>query len=290
MRKILSVILSCLLVFGVSCIAFTNAAAATFFTYNGYEYLVTTEGDAVICEYNGTKTNIVIPEAILGHNVISIDGGAFSYNLKLTSVSFTKAIHLKSIGKGAFQGCSSLKSLVLTPSVTSIGQSAFQGCTSLKSLDLGETITTIPAQAFYECTALEEIKIPDNISSIGYYAFGKCTALKKAYVSYMVSQISDSFYGCPNLTVFGFKDTSAQKYAEANNIPFVCLNGDKDFDVNGDSFVDIRDVTIMQKYIVEILVYDKDDYVLFEKLDANSDGEFNVRDVTFLQRLLVGLL
>lgn len=289
MRKILSVILSCLLVFGISCTAFTNVAAATYFTYNGYEYLVTTEGDAIICEYSGTKTDIVIPEAILGHNVISIDSSAFSYNSKLISVSFTKAIHLKNIGRGAFQGCSSLKSIVLTPSITSIGQSAFQGCTSLESLDLGGTITTIPAQAFYECTALTEIEIPDNISSIGYYAFGKCTALKKAYISYMITQISDSFYGCTNLTVFGFKDTSAQEYAEANNIPFVCLNGDKDFDVNGDSFVDILDVTIMQKYIVELIVYDKDDYVLFEKLDANSDGEFNVRDVTFLQRLLVGL-
>ena len=289
MRKIFSVILSCLLVFGVPCAAFTNVAASSYFTYNGYGYLVTTDSDAIICDYNGTKTDIVIPENILGHNVISIDNSAFSYNLNLTSVSFKKAIHLKNIGKGAFQGCSSLESLVLTPSITSIGQSAFQGCTSLESLDLGETITTIPSQAFYECTALKEIEIPDNVNNIGYFAFGKCTSLKKAYISYMVSQISDSFYGCSHLTVFGYKNTSAQKYAEANNISFICLNGDKDFDVNGDSFVDIRDVTMMQKLIVKLLEYDEEDYTLFVKLDANSDGEFNVRDVTFLQRLLVGL-
>lgn len=289
MRKIVSVILLCLLFLGVSCTAFTNATATSYFSYNGYGYITTTDGDAVICEYTGTKTDIVIPETILGHNVISIDNSAFSYNLKLTSVSFAKAIHLKTIGRGAFQGCTSLKSLVLTPSIISIGQSVFQGCTSLESLDLGETITTIPAQAFYECTALEEIEIPDNINSIGYLAFGKCTALKKAYISYMVSQISDSFYGCPHLTVFGFMNTSAQGYAEGNNISFVCLNGDKDYDVNGDSFVDIRDVTRMQKILVNIIAYDKDDYALFEKLDANSNGVFDVRDVTFLQRLLVGL-
>ena len=289
MRKILSVILLCLIIFGVSCTAFTNVAAATYFSYNGYEYLVTTEGDAVICEYTGTKTDIVIPEAILGHNVISIDNSAFSYNTELASVSFSKAIHLKTIGRGAFQGCSSLKSLVLTPSITSIGQSAFQACTSLESLDLGETITTIPAQAFYECTALKEIEIPDNINNIGYYAFGKCTALRKAYISYMVSQISDSFYGCSYLTVFGFKNTSAQMYAQANNIPFVCLNGDKDFDVNGDSVVNTIDVTVMQRYLAEITEYDKEDYVLFDKLDANSDGKFDILDATFLQRLLVEL-
>ncbi|MGN0818499.1 MAG: leucine-rich repeat domain-containing protein, partial [Candidatus Coproplasma sp.] len=130
---------------------------------------------------------------------------AFYYNSYITEVNLPET--LMSIGSSAFNGCSSLESLVVPDSVTSIGQSAFRSCNSLKSLTLpfvgqsyrynaylaynfgassaesysyipdslvSVTVTTadtVGNKAFYYCRNLTEINIPDSVTSIGAYAF-----------------------------------------------------------------------------------------------------------------------
>ena len=71
---------------------------------------------------------------------------------------------------------SSLKTVVITGG-TSIGKFAFDGCTSLTSVTIPESVTSIGNYAFEDCTSLTSITIPDSVTSIGNYAFEGCSQL-----------------------------------------------------------------------------------------------------------------
>ncbi|MDE5798341.1 MAG: leucine-rich repeat domain-containing protein, partial [Treponemataceae bacterium] len=61
------------------------------------------------------------------------------------------------IGNGAFEGCTSLTSVIIPDGVTSIGSSTFEGCTNLTSVTIPGSVTEIGWQAFYRCTSLESV-------------------------------------------------------------------------------------------------------------------------------------
>jgi hypothetical protein len=53
---------------------------------------------------------------------------------------------------------------------------------------------------------------------------------------------------------------------------------------NGDGYLDIRDVTIIQKYVAKIVT---ESDIKIENADYNGDGEINVADATAIQHFLV---
>lgn len=122
-------------------------------------------------------------------------------------------LKVKSIGKGAFGGCSDLKSVVLPNGLTSIGGYAFYKCSSLPNITIPESVTNIEWTAFYGCNGLVEIKVSDNnpnYASDGGAVFDK-RKLNLIYFSkgrsgeYEVpsgvrSIKAYAFYGCKNLT------------------------------------------------------------------------------------------
>jgi hypothetical protein len=55
--------------------------------------------------------------------------------------------------------------------VTSFGWGAFQGCSSLTSIVIPDGVTSIGGIAFEGCSSLTRIVIPDSVTSIGDYAF-----------------------------------------------------------------------------------------------------------------------
>lgn len=91
------------------------------------------------------------------------------------------------IGRGAFQDCTSLKSITIPESVNEIESYAFDGCTSLKSITICEGVVRIAHRAFRGCTSLQSIIIPASVTVLGNenedeegcFLFDGCTSLKK---------------------------------------------------------------------------------------------------------------
>ncbi len=81
------------------------------------------------------------------------------------------------IRRYAFRGCSSLTSITIPNSVTNIGYSAFSGCSSLTEVTIGESVTTIDTDAFRGCSSLAEVTIPNSVTNIGNDAFSYCSKL-----------------------------------------------------------------------------------------------------------------
>ena len=73
------------------------------------------------------------------------------------------------------EGC---KTTTIPLSVTSIGRSAFEGCTSLMTIDIPEGVQTIHVYAFGRCSGLEHITMPSTLTLIGDSILAGCPNLK----------------------------------------------------------------------------------------------------------------
>ena len=96
---------------------------------------------------------------------------------------------------------SSLKTVILSNSVTSIGYSAFYGCSKLTSITIGNRVTSIGRKAFEGCSGLTSITIPNSVTSIGENALAYCSGLTSITIPYSVTSIGNwAFYNCSGLT------------------------------------------------------------------------------------------
>ena len=91
---------------------------------------------------------------------------------------------ITTIAENAFTNNSVLTQVTIPDSVTSIlgsaenGKGAFSGCTALKTVNIGNGVTHIGAYAFKNCVALNEITIPANVQFVSDYAFQNCLGLE----------------------------------------------------------------------------------------------------------------
>lgn len=91
----------------------------------------------------------------------------------------------------------------LPAGLVAIGDSAFEG---------------IPA---------ERVEITENVTSIGARAFADCEKLTALVIPATVEHIDDTaLAGSENVTIYGETDSEAQRFAEANSIPFVPANAE----------------------------------------------------------------
>ena len=89
----------------------------------------------------------------------------------------------KVIASGAFEYCSSLKSITIPYGVTSIGSEAFYGCSSLASITIPDGVTNIGKETFLGCLNLTSVSIPDSVIEIGDNAFYQCDNLTQINVA-----------------------------------------------------------------------------------------------------------
>ena len=207
-------------------------------------------------------TSITIPES-----VTSIGRFAFYNCTSLTSITIPEGV--TSIGDEVFENCTGLTSVTIPESVTNIGDYAFRGCSGLTGIwvdannpaycndDSGvlfnknktsliccpavfsgtyavpESVTYIGWHAFDNCTGLTSVTIPEGVTRIEYDAFDGCTGLTSVTIlnpDCSISSYSGSTLGSSGTTtIIGYKDSTAQTYAEKYGYTFKqysdCANG-----------------------------------------------------------------
>ena len=126
--------------------------------------------------------------------------GDYAFNsTKITTLDIPQTV--KSIGKNAFAGCSSITSEVVIPEgITTINEYTFSGCSKIPSIKIPEGVTEFGANTFYNCSSLKEIEIPSTVNKLGDYAFASCSSLKEILIPKGVTEIpNNTFRYCGSL-------------------------------------------------------------------------------------------
>jgi len=137
---------------------------------------------------------------VLSASLKTIGNGAFFGCSGLTRITFPSS--LTSIGTSAFQNCSGLTGITFPASLASIsiGTYAFASCSGLKSITLPVGLKSVSEGAFISCSGLTSITLPVGIASIGNYAFRDCSGLTSVTLPAGLKSIGGwSFRDCSGL-------------------------------------------------------------------------------------------
>ncbi|MBR5372797.1 MAG: leucine-rich repeat protein [Oscillospiraceae bacterium] len=236
---------------------FYNCKALTEITIPG---TVTVIGDYAFYRCNALVT------ADLPAGVKHIGTDSFYDCEKLASVELPAG--LEYIGKGAFADCSKIPAVTVPGSVKIVHAGAFSQCTKMKTVVLSEGVEILEETAFGYCYAVDSFTFPSTIKEIGDWALAEARSLR---------------------AITGYEGTVAEEKAALMEKKFISLGKAGEpaavkGDMNGDGAVNLKDVTILRRYIAGgwTVVLDE------TAADINGDGKVNLKDVTLLRRYIAG--
>ena len=162
-----------------------------------------------ICVENWSSDGIGLTEEDAA--AVTTIGSAFSQNKEITSFDefryFTGVTSIRadwdnstSAYKGAFAGCSNLKTISLPNSLVNLGQFSFYNCTSL-SVDITDmllNLTSIGEYAFYKCPITGKVVMP-NITSLGRAVFYQSNVTEASDIggaTKLLGAQTGAFYNC----------------------------------------------------------------------------------------------
>ncbi len=140
-----------------------------------------------ITDCSSAATEVAIPSEINGYSVVSIGKSAFESCDKLISVSIPDSV--TTIGSCAFQNCSSLTSITIPGSLKRVyghyreyedslsRRGWFEGCSSLREIIIQEGVTAIDDKAFANLPYLYKVVIPESVTEIGNAVFSGCFSM-----------------------------------------------------------------------------------------------------------------
>ncbi len=157
-----------------------------------------------------------IVNAILGDSLQSIGSMAFYNCTNLTSIEIPDSV--TTIGASAFEKCTSVENIILPSSLTSVEYGAFSNCGLIETLTINCSFDVLATDTFYNDTFLNVV-LDENITSIGD-EFSNMEELENIVIPNTVTNIKDTaFVGSPNVTITTTSNSTAHKFANANNIP-----------------------------------------------------------------------
>ena len=167
MKRIISIILSLIMLFGVFVGTNMSAYGASagvcgedavwIFNSSTGTLIISGEGkvEAKYTQFYSKYSKNNIKNIIVEEEITELEDGAFMRYNELKSVSIQNG--LTRIGSAAFANCGKLTSICIPNSVEIVGDIAFYCCTSLASVTIGNGVTSIGVGAFHECTKLQDV-------------------------------------------------------------------------------------------------------------------------------------
>ena len=150
--RIFASLVAAILLFAAICSFFAGANTVVYYKSGDWEYTVF-NGEAFICKYTGSQTEVTIPSQIGGYDVTQLLGhenggedGSLLNGLPVTSVVIPDTV--KRLGPRVFRNSASLANVVLPDSLQEIAERAFEDCASLEHIEIPECIASIGADAF----------------------------------------------------------------------------------------------------------------------------------------------
>ena len=159
--------------------------------------------------------------------------------------SYTIPNTVRTIGSGAFNAATYLKSLTIPISVISLGQcivtnaaiqtiiftpgsqltsirdSAFLGASGLISITIPSSVQSIGAYSFLSTISLLSITIPSSVTSIGASAFQNATSLKSITIPALVTSIGlNAFANTTSLTAITVDLNNSSYFSDISGILF----------------------------------------------------------------------
>ncbi len=174
----------------------------------------------------------------------AIGNSAFEDCTALTSIVLTPKV-----GNRAFYGCTAMKTLYGSSQMTTLGASAFEGCTALTTVSFASSLTLLPNRAFYGCKALTKIDLSHTaVKTIGNCAFFNCSAATAISLPDTLTTISyGAFYGCNKTT--GVTIPKATTYV--GSYAFICPM----WVASDNTKYSARDGILYNKDYTELLLY-----------------------------------
>ena len=151
----------------------------------------------------------IYKEDLGGYEVTAIDKTKAEYGAIKTGINGIDTVKLED--KMFFTNYDITVAPKIPDGVVIIGYAAFCGCSNLRSVTLSNTITTIGDEAFYGCTNLTDVTIGTSVTSIGEKAFGYCESLNELVLpNSVITIIEGAFLSCKNLKIIRFDGTLEQ--------------------------------------------------------------------------------
>ena len=219
--------------------------------------------------------NITLPEGIE-----NIKHSAFSYCSSLEKVVFPSTV--KKLGSSSFASCTSLTEVILPEGIEDIG-AAFAHCTALENIVIPSSIKCINSGTFYNCTSLVDVTLPEGLESIEAHAFTYCDSLASLTIPSTVTSISTNAFTY-DVTFNGYAGTYIEEYVTLCNSDYgfehtlVDITGLKG-DINLDGVVNVKDATLLQKFLVELETLTNPQLLV---ADTTDNGRIDIKDVRYI--------
>lgn len=195
-----------------------------------YSYEILSDGTLRLYQYEGTDTNIVVPDTIDGRKVTVLGNSTFQHCTQAADMeSVTLPDSLTTIEKNAFYNCEKLKSVTIPRNVSTIGLAAFvegmwdSSLTEIKvdpenpyfsekdgvvfskdgtklivfpsgrsgDYQIPEGTTRVEDYAFYYCVNVSSVTIPGSVKSLGEGAFGNCSSLTQVILNEGLEEVGE---------------------------------------------------------------------------------------------------
>ena len=171
---------------------------------------VTSIGSYVFQGMDGLMS-ITIPDSVTKINAHAFDGN--------NSMVYIRAIGVTKIEDAAFKNCKNF-SFELPGGLKTIGKEAFYGCSSIGDTNIPNSVGSVGQNAFAKC-GMSNATWPEGTAVITEGAFADCQNLKTVTIPYTVTKVDENaFGGCKSLiTVYydGFEDEWKEIVVEDGN-------------------------------------------------------------------------